>query len=113
MEETPCPGTVCLLNWKRVTSLICTHLPQLPDRLVMRMGRSKGCYKDGGLGERIFGKVSLINHNMVLLINCYPINYTCCVLSRFSRVRLFATLWTVAYQAPLSMGFSGQEYWSG
>ena len=34
-------------------------------------------------------------------------------LSRFSRVRLFATLWTVARQAPLSMGFSRQEYWSG
>ena len=30
-----------------------------------------------------------------------------------SRVRLFVTLWTVAYQAPLSMGFSRQEYWSG
>ena len=30
-----------------------------------------------------------------------------------SRVQLFATLWTVAHQAPLSMGFSGQEYWSG
>ena len=30
-----------------------------------------------------------------------------------SRVRLFATPWTVAYQAPLSMGFSKQEYWSG
>ena len=30
-----------------------------------------------------------------------------------SRVRLFATLWTVALQAPLSMGFSRQEYWSG
>ena len=30
-----------------------------------------------------------------------------------SRVRLFATLWTVAHQAPLSMGFSRQEYWSG
>ena len=29
-----------------------------------------------------------------------------------SRVRLFATPWTVAYQAPLSMGFSRQEYWS-
>ena len=29
------------------------------------------------------------------------------------RVRLLATLWTVAYQAPLSMGFSRQEYWSG
>ena len=30
-----------------------------------------------------------------------------------SRVRLFATLWTVAPQAPLSMGFSRQEYWRG
>ena len=30
-----------------------------------------------------------------------------------SRVQLFATPWTVAYQAPLSMGFSRQEYWSG
>ena len=30
-----------------------------------------------------------------------------------SLVRLFATPWAVAYQAPLSMGFSRQEYWSG
>ena len=30
-----------------------------------------------------------------------------------SRVRLFVTLWTVAYQVPPSMGFSRQEYWSG
>ena len=30
-----------------------------------------------------------------------------------SRVRLFATPWTVAYQAPPFMGFSRQEYWSG
>ena len=30
-----------------------------------------------------------------------------------SHVQLFVTLWTVAYQAPLSMGFSRQEYWSG
>ena len=29
------------------------------------------------------------------------------------RVRLFVTLWTVAYQVPPSMGFSRQEYWSG
>ena len=34
------------------------------------------------------------------------------VLSHFS-VRLCATLWTAAFQAPLSMGFSRQEYWSG
>ena len=35
------------------------------------------------------------------------------LLSRFSRVQLCATLWTAAHQAPLSMGFSRQEYWSG
>ena len=33
--------------------------------------------------------------------------------SRFSHVWLFVTLWTVARQAPLSMGFSRQEHWSG
>ena len=38
---------------------------------------------------------------------------TTCMLSHFSCVRLFGTLWTVAHQAPLSMGFSRQEYWSG
>ena len=36
-----------------------------------------------------------------------------CALSCFSCARLFLTLWTVAHQAPLSMGFSRQEYWSG
>ena len=35
------------------------------------------------------------------------------LLSRFSRVRLCATPRTAAYQAPPSMGFSRQEYWSG
>ena len=38
---------------------------------------------------------------------------TCSVLSHFSRVQLFATLWIVAHQAPLTMGFSRQEYWTG
>ena len=37
----------------------------------------------------------------------------CCVLSRFSRVWLSVTLWTIALQAPLSVGFSRQEYRSG
>ena len=35
------------------------------------------------------------------------------LLSGFSRVRLLATPWTAAHQAPPSMGFSRQEYWSG
>ena len=36
-----------------------------------------------------------------------------CMLSRFSCVWLFVTLWIVASQAPLSIVFSRQEYWSG
>ena len=36
-----------------------------------------------------------------------------CMPSRFSRFLLFMTQWTVAHQAPLSMGFSRWEYWSG
>ena len=36
-----------------------------------------------------------------------------CILSRYSHVLLFVTLWTVARQTPLSMGFSRPEYWNG
>ena len=35
------------------------------------------------------------------------------LLSHFSRVRLCVTQWTAAHQAPLSLGFSRQEHWSG
>ena len=36
-----------------------------------------------------------------------------CVLSCFSHVQIFVTLWTIAHQPPLSMGFSRKEHWSG
>ena len=36
-----------------------------------------------------------------------------CVLSCFGHVQVFVTLWIIAHQALLSMGFSRQEYWSG
>ena len=35
------------------------------------------------------------------------------LLSHFNHAQLFATSWTVAHQASLSLGFSRQEYWSG
>ena len=37
----------------------------------------------------------------------------CACVHALSCVQIFATPWTVAYQASPSMGFSGQEYWSG
>ena len=36
-----------------------------------------------------------------------------CVLSLLSLVQLFVILWTIAYQAPLSKGFSRREHWRG
>ena len=41
------------------------------------------------------------------------LNIRLLLLSRFSRVQLCETPWTAAYQAPPSMGYSRQEYWSG
>ena len=35
------------------------------------------------------------------------------MLSHFNHIKLFATLWTITRQAPPSMGFPRQEYWSG
>ena len=50
-----------------------------------------------------------------ILKSCYgnPIIAVKAKVKSLSRVRLFATSWTVAYQAPPSVGFSRQEYWSG
>ena len=42
-----------------------------------------------------------------------PLCMPACVLNCFSRVQLFATPWTIAHQAPLSMEFPRQEYWRG
>ena len=47
-------------------------------------------------------------HLFSLILLC-----VCVEVKLLSRVRLFATPWTVVYQAPQSMGFSRQEYWSG
>ena len=52
---------------------------------------------------------TIIYSNMVIA----PFTLFPSVVSHFSYVWLFATLWTVACQAPLSLGFSRQEYWSG
>ena len=87
-------------------------------------------------GQR--GSQSIISDNlkllfwkdMFLLVNCLlasfqwiefsvysrkksRLYYATCVLTFVSPVQLFVTQWTIACQAPLSLGFSRQEYWSG
>ena len=53
------------------------------------------------------------NNSVVCYISVLPSDLHACTLSHFSRVQLFATLWTVANQGPLSMGFTRQENWIG
>ena len=72
-----------------------------------------------GQGESLCGCVYVIT-KVIHASPLEPISLNSLVYSlpyvsvkSLSRVRLFATPWTVAYQAPPSMGFSRQEYWSG
>ena len=60
----------------------------------------------------LFGSIDLLS---LVILEFLILNFSqhACVLSHFSYVWLFATLWTVAHHAPLSMGFCGQEHWSG
>ena len=51
--------------------------------------------------------------NLVPIFQSLPLLLLLLLLSRFSRVRLCATPETAAHQAPLSLGFSRQEHWSG
>ena len=51
--------------------------------------------------------------NKQKLFTCLYICVYACKLSHFSHVQLFLTLWTIVHQAPLSIGFSRHEYWSG
>ena len=51
--------------------------------------------------------------NEYKMVNMRGMTLYTCMLSHFSHVWLFSTPWTVALQAPLPMGFSRQEYWSG
>ena len=66
--------------------------------------------------EKIFEKIQhpfIIKTLQKMGMEGTYLNMLLLLLSRFSRVWLCATPWTAAYQAPPSMGFSRQQYWSG
>ena len=71
----------------------------------------------GALWAIVYGvtKSSDMTERLYFLPNneAYPFPFTCMHAQSLSHVQLFETPWTIAHQVPLSMGFSGQEYWSG
>ena len=90
-------------DWTQVSCIVADSLLSEPP------GKT---YK-GKDETKILKKSEEESHDLTLIRS---MNNTClqvCVLSPFSCVRLFATLWTLACQALLSKGFSRQEYWSG
>ena len=67
--------------------------------------RSLAGYSPWGLNE-----LDTAEETNILL--CHLVMYAC-MLSHFRHVRIYAPPWTAAHQAPMSTGFSRQEYWSG
>ena len=65
------------------------------------------------VGAPLFTSSSNLSTPMALLSFTTECLVHACMRSRFSRVRLCETPWTAAHQAPLSTGFSRQEYWGG
>ena len=79
--------------------------------LLYSTGNSSQCYMAAWMGREFGGE--WIHSPLLSTWNYHSINNQLCVLSCFSHVQLFVTQWTVTRQAPLSMRFFRQEYWSG
>ena len=80
----------CLLH------LYPTHMTDLPTYLFQAPARN--CFYQSGHEGPVPLLISLVN------------NEHSCMLSRFSLVQLLVTIWTIAHQSSLSMGFSRQKY---
>ena len=63
--------------------------------------------------SRVFSEFCfhILLFKFTLFLHVSKISLHACMLSRFSHVWLSVTIWTVIHQAPLSKGFSRQEYW--
>ena len=89
----------------------------LPRKVQNYLKTTKHCWKKAALNMFLkilcprIGRLNVVKVAVLpkLICECNAVR----VLSLFSRVWLFGTIWTIARQAPLSMGFSRQEYWSG
>ena len=92
------------------------------DEIVLDMAGGDGCtiewstYQHWVIQSKMVKMVNLMSwifyYNLRKATQHWKSTIPTCVLSCFSRVRIFAAPRTTAPQAPLSMGFSRQEYWS-
>ena len=122
MHESPAPKEKLTSGlWSRSTSLAGKSGILVPGGLTSMTVRFLGCWIRGLCDTT--AKVPLSsNRKWIFLFWNVEFLYIqgqglcwvfACMLSHFSHVWLFASLWTVAHQASPSMRFSSQEYWSG
>ena len=99
-----------LLNYNRprIKSLFSIKEPKVTPTLVEGSLLKENVIPTRSLG----GKGDLLGSMSKHLIPVFQMMCELCVPSHFSCVLLFLTLWTIAHQAPLSIGFFKQEYWS-
>ena len=89
-------------SWPMDLNAFPTHFPTL----VLVYSKSHIFHPYASIKEKKNSFLKRENHNTILYLLLL-------LLSHFSHVRLCATPWTAAHQAPLSLGFSRQEHWSG
>ena len=82
-----------------------------------RVNRCKLLYRKWINNKVLLYNTGIYIQSLAITYNGRDYTYVCimcvCVLSHFSHGHLPVTPWTVAHQAPVSVGFSRQEYWSG
>ena len=106
-RATPVPGPP--LGW--ASSAACPFLLNTDFRL--RAGNSCLCQLHSSVPKANQITAQMHKYTHICILNTLHTHTYACVLSRFSRVQLFAAPWTEAHQAPLSMGFSREEYCNG
>ena len=97
-----CLNSCPLSQWCYLTT---HHLPT-PSPLALILSQHQGLFQWVGSFHQVAKALEFQLQSFQCMLGCV-------VLSHFSHVQLFATPWSVACQAPLSIGLSRQEYWSG
>ena len=99
------------LGWEfnEPQSRICQAEKWASQRVLEMLQQQENIWKTESFSQELKNKPQ----QTILLIFLVESHACAGMLSCYSRVQLCVTLWTVARQAPLCMGFSRQEYWSG
>ena len=100
--------------WESIHPSILTQSRQLVHCVAWKAsGWGSGYLRSGGHGDLLSVPCKVRTDLLIEILSPQDHVWHVCILSHFSHIWLFVSLWTVACQAPLSMGFSRQEYWNG